>query len=137
MDQSIIAAKLSQTSTNISVQEPDMTKFRAGNGSADSNNNNISTFNSTIEQHQCFESAFGKPLVACLQNVHFSYNRKEKLIQNLNINLISGQIYGLLGPSGCGKSTTLKLILGLLRPQKGEVLVYGSKPNTRQCPIPG
>ena len=38
-----------------------------------------------------------------------------------------GQFVALLGPSGCGKSTILSLIAGLLRPDRGEVLVFGQK----------
>jgi len=37
----------------------------------------------------------------------------------------AGRIYGLLGPNGAGKSTTLKLVLGLLRPDAGEVRLFG------------
>ncbi len=36
-----------------------------------------------------------------------------------------GEIYGLIGPNGAGKSTTLKITMGLLRPDKGGVLIYG------------
>lgn len=101
------------------------------------NNNERNFSNNCTDFDKCFDDVHGKPLVICLQNLYFDYNRKEKLIQGLNVNITGGQIYGLLGPSGCGKSTTLKLILGLLRPSKGQVLVYGSKPNTSLCPIPG
>ena len=36
-----------------------------------------------------------------------------------------GRVYGLLGPNGAGKSTTLKMVLGLLRPDRGSVSLFG------------
>jgi len=48
-------------------------------------------------------------------------------IRELNLSVPSGTIYGFLGPNGSGKSTTIRLLLGLLKPQRGsiEVLGYG------------
>jgi len=46
-------------------------------------------------------------------------------VESLTLRLASGQVLGLLGPNGSGKSTTLKALAGLLRPERGEVLVYG------------
>jgi ABC-2 type transport system ATP-binding protein len=43
----------------------------------------------------------------------------------LDFSVRSGEIYGLLGPNGSGKSTTLKLLLGLLKPTRGEAKVLG------------
>lgn len=85
----------------------------------------------------CFDKIEQMKLIVQLRNVRFSYNRKDSLIKDLNVNIPAGQIYGLLGPSECGKSTTLKLILGLIRPQKGHVYVYGSKPNSTNSYVPG
>jgi len=42
-----------------------------------------------------------------------------------------GQFVSLIGPSGCGKSTLLNIISGLMRPDAGEVLLYGSPENDR------
>jgi ABC transporter len=42
-----------------------------------------------------------------------------------NLQVIQGSIYGFLGPNGAGKTTTLKLILGLLKKQHGEISVFG------------
>ena len=43
----------------------------------------------------------------------------------VNLQVTEGSIYGFLGPNGAGKTTTLKLILGLLKKQHGEIYVFG------------
>ena len=47
------------------------------------------------------------------------YGKGKVAIEDLNIELESGKIIGLLGPNGCGKSTLIRLILGKLRPTDG------------------
>ena len=54
-----------------------------------------------------------------------SYRKFHPVLENLNLQLPSGKIIGLLGPNGCGKSTLIKLISGLLQPDSGEILVCG------------
>ncbi|MCL1124864.1 ABC transporter ATP-binding protein [Shewanella surugensis] len=44
-------------------------------------------------------------------------------VDNLNINVPRGKIYGFLGPNGCGKSTSIRLLTGLLTPTQGSVNV--------------
>lgn len=46
-------------------------------------------------------------------------------VRDLNLEVAPGQIYGLLGPNGSGKSTTLKIILGLVTPTRGESRIFG------------
>jgi ABC-2 type transport system ATP-binding protein len=46
-------------------------------------------------------------------------------LENLNLTVNAGEIFGLLGPNGSGKSTTMKLMLGLARPSAGEVKIFG------------
>ena len=50
-----------------------------------------------------------------------------RAVKGINLTLKRGEIKGLLGPNGSGKSTTMKMILGILRPDEGEILVYGEK----------
>lgn len=46
-------------------------------------------------------------------------------VNDLDLRVPEGCIYGFLGPNGAGKSTTLKMILGLVRPTAGDVAVFG------------
>lgn len=46
-------------------------------------------------------------------------------VRDLNLQVAAGQIYGLLGPNGSGKSTTLKIILGLVTPTRGQAQIFG------------
>jgi ABC-2 type transport system ATP-binding protein len=47
-------------------------------------------------------------------------------VRDLNLEVEPGQIYGLLGPNGSGKSTTLKIILGLVTPTRGQARIFGA-----------
>lgn len=61
-----------------------------------------------------------------LRNVCFRYGEGEPwVLKDLDLKLAAGQSVALVGPSGCGKTTLLKVILGLLQPQEGEVLYGG------------
>ncbi|MBE6734802.1 MAG: ABC transporter ATP-binding protein [Ruminococcaceae bacterium] len=59
------------------------------------------------------------------RNLTKAYKRGWNVLDNLNLSIPEGKIIGLLGPNGCGKSTLIKLIAGLLVPNKGEILVDG------------
>jgi ABC-2 type transport system ATP-binding protein len=51
---------------------------------------------------------------------------KDKIaVDNVNLEIKPGEIFGLLGPNGAGKTTTIKLITGLLKPTQGNITVYG------------
>ena len=52
------------------------------------------------------------------------YNNK-KAVKNISFKINKNEIIGILGPNGCGKTTTIGMILGLLKPSKGEVLING------------
>ncbi|MCP4357869.1 MAG: ABC transporter ATP-binding protein [Chloroflexi bacterium] len=51
--------------------------------------------------------------------------RQVKAVRSINLEVESGQVYGFLGPNGAGKSTTIRMILDLIRPSRGEVHLYG------------
>jgi len=65
------------------------------------------------------------------EKVNFSYSSRVKLLSDVNLQLEPGHIHGLLGKNGEGKSTLLKLIAGLLFPQKGKMNVMGFVPSKR------
>jgi len=51
--------------------------------------------------------------------------KKLRAVDDLSLEVEDNQIFGLLGPNGCGKSTTIKIILGLLEPSRGECRIFG------------
>jgi ABC-type multidrug transport system ATPase subunit len=53
------------------------------------------------------------------------FSEAETALNLVNLQVVEGSIYGFLGPNGAGKTTTLKLILGLLKKQHGEIHVFG------------
>lgn len=55
-----------------------------------------------------------------LKDVDFSYDETVPVIRNANFTALPGEIAALIGPSGQGKTTMIRLILGLVQPQKGE-----------------
>ncbi|KAF6209504.1 hypothetical protein GE061_015251 [Apolygus lucorum] len=59
------------------------------------------------------------------------------VLQNLNMTVGKGTIYGLLGASGCGKTTLLSCIVGRRRLNTGEIYVLGGKPGTKGSGVPG
>lgn len=62
-----------------------------------------------------------------INNLSKSYGKKE-VLKNLNLNIDSGKIVGLLGPNASGKSTLIKIINGLLKADSGSVHIAGLKP---------
>lgn len=53
------------------------------------------------------------------------HTAKVRAVDHLSLTVPEGCVFGLLGPNGCGKSTTLKVVLGLLRPTRGDCRVFG------------
>ncbi len=45
-------------------------------------------------------------------------------VQNLNLNVYRGDVFGFLGPNGAGKSTTIRMLLSLIKPTKGSIKIF-------------
>tara|TARA_R110000751_G_scaffold180297_2_gene286721 strand:+ start:219 stop:1136 length:918 start_codon:yes stop_codon:yes gene_type:complete len=70
-------------------------------------------------------------LIVNTQNLNFSYNKIKQDIENLELKIPKGSIYGFLGPNGSGKSTTIRLLLGLLKKNSGSVVLFGETFNRK------
>lgn len=67
---------------------------------------------------------FGKGENECptIQNLFKSFG-KHKIIDNLNLSVPEGSVFGFIGKNGAGKTTTMKMVLGLLQPDNGEIFI--------------
>ncbi len=70
------------------------------------------------------------PILTC-HDLHKTYKGGYPVLAGLNFVLPSGRIYGLLGPKGCGKSTFMKLVCGILVPDRGDIYICGEKQSER------
>jgi iron(III) transport system ATP-binding protein len=60
-----------------------------------------------------------------LETVSLSYG-KQRVLNNINLDVRPGEFFGLLGPSGCGKTTLLRLIAGFAEAEAGDVRIDGN-----------
>lgn len=59
-----------------------------------------------------------------LDNISKSYGKGAiKAVDNVNLHIKPGEIFGFLGPNGAGKTTTIKMIVGLLKPDEGRITI--------------
>jgi zinc transport system ATP-binding protein len=80
--------------------------------------------NETSDRESSAESSRKKPVV-CFDGVFFSYGR-HLVVEDADFDIFEGESICVVGPNGGGKSTLLKLMLGLLSPEKGQVAVFGA-----------
>lgn len=71
-----------------------------------------------------------------IQTEHITkiYKNGFKAVDNLNLQVDEGDIFGYLGPNGAGKTTTIRMLTGLHRPTSGKVFVDGK--NVQENPVP-
>ncbi|MEO0526714.1 MAG: ABC transporter ATP-binding protein [Bacteroidota bacterium] len=67
-----------------------------------------------------------------IKNVKFRYPGSQLILDNINLELGAGNIYGLFGRNGEGKSTLLKLMAGLLYPKAGQCCVFEDDTSDRK-----
>ena len=72
-----------------------------------------------------------------IKDVTFAYRSHQPVLDGFSLQFARGGIYGLLGKNGTGKSTLLYLMMGLLRPQKGEVTIDGIWASQRRPEVLG
>lgn len=65
-----------------------------------------------------------------LTKIYKAFGGPVTAVNGLSLAVEQGEIFGLVGPNGSGKTTTLKLLLGLLYPTKGQARVFGKDPVT-------
>ncbi len=63
-----------------------------------------------------------------INNISFAYQKENKILENINLEVFGNDFLGIIGPNGGGKTTLLKIILGLISPDKGNVSVFNKKP---------
>ncbi|MDA9615800.1 ATP-binding cassette domain-containing protein [Candidatus Pelagibacter sp.] len=66
--------------------------------------------------------------VASFKNISLSYGER-KILDNINFDIYPGEILGLLGPNGVGKSTLFNLLIGLIKPDSGQISINSIKVN--------
>ena len=68
-----------------------------------------------------------KPILK-LQNISLSFQNRQ-ILQNISFEINQGEIFGMLGPNGVGKSTIFNLVTGLIKPNKGDIIIKNEKVN--------
>jgi len=69
-----------------------------------------------------------KPAIE-VRDLHLSYG-DNPVLKDVNLTVKEGDFFGIIGPNGGGKSTLLKAILGLEKPSRGEIQIFGEGPST-------
>lgn len=68
-------------------------------------------------------------------NLTYRFSKDQTVLNNINLQVPTGSIYGFLGPNGAGKTTTLRLILGLLRKREGSISIFNKDFNSNRIEI--
>ncbi len=63
-----------------------------------------------------------------VQHVEKSFENV-RAVKDLSFSVQEGQVFGLLGPNGAGKTTTIRMIMDIIRPDKGDITVFGKSNN--------
>ena len=69
-----------------------------------------------------------KKTILSLENISLSF-QKRQILENISFEINQGEIFGMLGPNGVGKSTIFNLVTGLIKPDKGDIIIRDEKVN--------
>lgn len=72
-----------------------------------------------------------------LKDITFSFDDRNRILDQANLEIAPGEFVGIVGKSGAGKSTLIDLILGFLVPNEGAVLISGMSPKSAKIKFPG
>jgi ATP-binding cassette, subfamily B, bacterial len=92
----------------------------------------IEVLDMTEEELNKCDSAFTGAVGVTFQDINFSYQDGEKVLDMLNMEIAPGVMTALVGPTGAGKSTVVRLLLGLVEPQSGCILLNRSEGDSFQ-----
>lgn len=76
----------------------------------------------------------GDELIIEIKNLSKNFNQL-KAVDNLNVNVFKGDVFGFLGPNGAGKSTTIRMLLTLVKPDNGIIRIFGKDLNKEKLHI--
>ncbi len=81
-------------------------------------------------KHICFSHTTSHALLISSAHVPLPFISAIPLLNEINFTVYSGEKLALMGANGSGKTTLLQLILGLLKPQRGEIIAFGRSRHT-------
>ena len=73
-------------------------------------------------------SPFSGPIPIEIKDLSAGYEG-ETVLEDIDLRVEHGEFFGLIGPNGGGKTTLLKALLGLIKPSKGRISIYGKEPS--------
>lgn len=76
-----------------------------------------------------------KKVVIQAKKLSFAYNNQQKVIDQASFKVFKGDFLGIIGPNGGGKTTLLKIILGILPIQKGQLKIFNQNPGNQKSKI--
>ena len=74
--------------------------------------------------------------IISVRNLSKSYG-SFKAVDQLNLDVFYGDVFGFLGPNGAGKSTTIRMLLSLIKPSEGSIKIFGQDLNQHRNTILG
>ena len=63
-----------------------------------------------------------------INNISKNY-KSVRAVNNISLNVKTGDIYGFLGPNGAGKTTTIRMIMGIIKPDTGNIKIFDNNQN--------